>query len=286
VRAPPVLPPAAAWLPLVARALDEDVGTGDVTTNAVVPIDARGAALVVARKPLVTCGLGVAEAVFAAVDPALAVERQWTEGEAREGDQPLLRVEGSLRAILVAERTVLNFLARLCGVATFTRRFAQAVDGTGCVVVDTRKTLPGWRVLDKYATAVGGAESHRMGLFDMVLVKDNHIAAAGGVAAAVAAVRANAPAHLRVQVEVESQADAEAALAAGAEWLLLDNRSLEELHDLAKRFRDRAVLEASGGVTLESVRAVAQTGVHRVSIGALTHSAPGADLALDVVGPA
>jgi nicotinate-nucleotide pyrophosphorylase (carboxylating) len=282
----PALPPASTWMPLVARALEEDVGTGDVTTNAVVPARARGEALVVARRALVACGLPVADAVFAAVDPSLHVERVGVEGEATEGDLPLLRVAGSLRAILVAERAALNFLARLCGVATFTRRFVHAVEGTGCVVVDTRKTLPGWRVLDKYATAVGGALSHRMGLFDAVLVKDNHIAAAGGVAAAVAAVRAHAPPHLRVQVEVESEADAEAALAAGAEWLLLDNRSIDELRDLAKRFGDRAVLEASGGVTLESVRAVAQTGVHRVSIGALTHSAPGADVALDVVRPA
>jgi nicotinate-nucleotide pyrophosphorylase (carboxylating) len=284
--APPALPPPSAWMPLVARALAEDVGAGDVTSNAVVPARARGEAVIVARKPLVACGLDIADAVFAAVDPSLRLERLWIEGEAREGDLPLLRVGGSLRAILAAERAALNFLARLCGVATFTRRFVHAVEGTGCVVVDTRKTLPGWRVLDKYATAVGGAQSHRMGLFDAVLVKDNHIVAAGGVTAAVAAVRAHAPPHLRVQVEVESAADAEAALAAGAEWLLLDNRSVDELRELVKLFGDRAVLEASGGVTLEGVRAIAQTGVHRVSIGALTHSAPGADLALDVVRPA
>lgn len=280
---PPPLPPRSAWLPLLEHALAEDVGTGDVTTNAIVPPDARGQALIVARKPLVACGLAIAEAVFAAVDGELAVDRLWSEGEAREGDLPLLRITGSLRSILIAERTALNFLSRLCGVATFARRFVHAVEGTGCRVVDTRKTLPGWRVLDKYAVAVGGAESHRMGLYDAVLVKDNHIAAAGGVAAALAAVRANAPAHLRVQVEVESAEQAEEALAAGAEWLLLDNRSVDELRELARRFGDRALLEASGGVTLESVRAVAQTGVARISIGALTHSAPGADLALDVV---
>ena len=280
------LPPRSAWLPLLERALAEDVGTGDVTTNAIVPEDAVGEARVVARKPLVACGLDVAEAVFDAVDRTLRVERLGVEGAAHAADAALLRVQGPLRGILVAERTALNFLARLCGVATFTRRFAQAVEGTGCRVVDTRKTLPGWRALDKYAAAVGGADSHRMGLYDAVLVKDNHIAAAGDVGRAVAAARAHAPAHLRVQVEVESAEQAEAALAAGAEWLLLDNRSVEELRDLARCFRDRAVLEASGGVTLDNVRAVAGTGVHRVSIGALTHSAPGADLALDVVGPA
>lgn len=278
---PPALPPRSAWLPLVERALAEDLGSGDVTSDAIFSPDVTGSALVVARQPLVACGLDVAEAVFACVDPALVLERLWNEGEARERNLPLLRARGSLRSILVAERTVLNFLARLCGVATFTRRFVRAVEGTGCRVVDTRKTLPGWRVLDKYATAVGGAENHRMGLYDAILVKDNHIAAAGGVAEAVAAVRAKAPPHLRLQVEVESEAQAEAALAAGAEWLLLDNRSPAELRALAARFGSRALLEASGGVTLETVRAVAETGVHRVSVGALTQQASNADVALD-----
>ncbi|RIL06041.1 MAG: carboxylating nicotinate-nucleotide diphosphorylase [Proteobacteria bacterium] len=280
---PPALPPRSAWLPLLERALAEDLATGDVTSNAIFGPDDCGEAAIVARRPLVACGLAVAEAVFAALDPRVAVERSWNEGEAREGGGALLRVRGPMRAILAGERTALNFLSRLCGVATHTRRYVQAVAGTGCHIVDTRKTLPGWRVLDKYATAVGGAESHRMGLYDAILVKDNHIAAAGGVARAVRAVRANAPPHLRLQVEVESAAQAEEALAAGAEWLLLDNRSVDELRDLAKRFRERALLEASGGVTLETVRAVAETGVHRVSIGALTQAAPGADVALDFV---
>lgn len=275
------LPPHSAWLPLVARALAEDIGSGDVTSDAIVAPDVLGSALVVARQPLVACGLAVAEAVFHAVDPALAIETLWTEGEARERNLPLLRARGSLRSILVAERSALNFLARMCGVATFTRRFVRAVEGTGCRIVDTRKTLPGWRVLDKYATAVGGAENHRMGLYDAILVKDNHIAAAGGVAQAVAAVRAKAAPHLRIQVEVESEAQAEAALSAGAEWLLLDNQSPAELRALAERFASRALLEASGGVTLDSVRAVAETGVHRVSVGALTQAAPNADVALD-----
>lgn len=280
---PPALPPRPSWLPLVERALAEDVATGDVTSNAIFAADHAGEAVIVARKPLVACGLGVAEAVLTCVDGSLEVERVWNEGEAREGDGPLLRVRGAMRSILAAERTALNFLSRLCGVATYTRRFVQAIAGTGCRIVDTRKTLPGWRVLDKYATATGGAESHRMGLYDAILIKDNHIAAAGGVAPAVRAVRAATPPHLRLQVEVESPEQAEEALAAGAEWLLLDNRSVEELRDLAKRFRDRAMLEASGGVTLETVRAVAETGVHRISIGALTQAAPGADVALDVV---
>jgi len=278
-----VLPARSSWLPLLERALVEDIGPGDVTSNAVVPAAMRGEAVIVAREPLVVCGLDVAEAVFAAVDADIEAQREWHEGEARERTLPLLRVRGPLRSILTAERTALNFLGRLCGIATFTRRFVRAVEGTGCRVVDTRKTLPGWRVLDKYAAAVGGAENHRMGLYDAVLIKDNHIEAAGSVTAAVASVRASVAPHLRVQVEVESAAQAEDALAAGADWLLLDNRSIDELRALAKRFGGRARLEASGGVTLESVRAVAATGVHRVSIGALTHSAPCADVALDVV---
>jgi nicotinate-nucleotide pyrophosphorylase (carboxylating) len=269
-------------MPLLERALAEDLGPGDATSAAAVPEEARGEAVIEAREALVVCGLPIAEAVFAAVDPTLETRREWTEGEARERGLPILSVRGSLRAILAGERTALNFLQRLCGVATWTRRFALAVEGTGCRVLDTRKTLPGWRVLDKYATAVGGAANHRMGLYDAVLVKDNHIAAAGGVTAAVRAARAAAPPALRLQVEVESDEQAEEALAAGAEWLLLDNRAPDELRALAARFRTRAVLEASGGITLANVRAYAETGVHYVSVGALTHSAPATDLALEI----
>ena len=278
----PSLPPRTSWAPLVERALAEDLGSGDVTSHAVLPPDAAGEAVVEAREALVACGLPIAEAVFAAVDPALETKREWAEGEARERDLPLLVVRGSLRSILAAERTALNFLQRMCGVATLARRFALAVEGTGCRVLDTRKTLPGWRVLDKYATAVGGVCNHRMGLYDAILIKDNHVAAAGGVGAAVRAARAAAAPGLRVQVEVESAEQAEEALAAGADWLLLDNRSLDELRALAARFRERAVLEASGGVTLANVRAIAETGVHFVSAGALTHSAPAADVALEI----
>jgi nicotinate-nucleotide pyrophosphorylase (carboxylating) len=281
MRRPP-LPPRAAWQPLVERALAEDLGAGDVTSAAVIPAESKGEARIEAREPLVVCGLAVAEAVFATLDPELELERGGIEGEACERDMPLLFVRGRLRSILGAERTALNFLARLCGVATLARRFVRAIEGTGCRVLDTRKTLPGWRVLDKYATAVGGAENHRLGLYDAVLIKDNHVAAAGGVAAAVRAARAAAAPHLRVQVEVESAEQAEEALVAGAEWLLLDNRSVEELRALASRFRGRAVLEASGGVTLANVRAVAESGVDFVSVGALTHSAPAVDLALEL----
>jgi nicotinate-nucleotide pyrophosphorylase (carboxylating) len=282
VTAPP-LPPRASWLPLLERALGEDVGTGDVTSAAVLAADARCEAVIEARAPLVVCGLPVAAASFEAVEPALACENARAEGSAAPAGTELLRIAGPARGLLAAERTALNFLARLCGIATHTRRFVEAVAGTGVEILDTRKTLPGWRVLDKYAVAVGGGRNHRFGLYDAVLIKDNHVAAAGGVAAAVKAARASAPGHLAIEVEVESEAQAAEAIEAGARLLLLDNRSPAELRRLAGRFRAHAVLEASGGVTLANVREIAETGVHRISIGALTHSAPAADVALEVL---
>jgi nicotinate-nucleotide pyrophosphorylase (carboxylating) len=278
----PALPTLATWLPLVERALAEDVGSGDATATAVLEADATCEAAVEARAALVVCGLPVAVAVFAAVDPQLRVETLRPEGAFVEADAPLLAIEGRTRSVLAAERTALNFLGRLCGVASHTRRYVEAVAGTGVELFDTRKTLPGWRVLDKYAVAVGGGRNHRFGLYDALLIKDNHIAAAGGVAAAVKAARVAAPPHLMLQVEVESEEQAAAALEAGARWLLLDNRTPGELRRLAERFRSEAVLEASGGVTLANVREIAESGVHRISIGALTHSAPNADVALEL----
>ena len=277
-----VLPPAPAWLPLVKRALDEDLGPGDATTPLVIEAGRRGRGVIEARQRLVVCGLEVAAAVFRRLDPAIDFEPRSHDGVLLGAGKPLADVSGDLRALLAGERTALNFLARLCGVATWTRRFVDAVAGSGARIADTRKTLPGWRVLDKYAAAVGGALNHRLGLFDGILLKDNHVAVAGGVAAAVKAARAAAPANLRIQVEVESEEDALAALEAGADFLLLDNRSTDELRRIAARAGDRATLEASGGVTLENVREVAATGVHRISVGALTHSAPGADVSLEI----
>jgi nicotinate-nucleotide pyrophosphorylase (carboxylating) len=276
------LPEPAAWLPLVERALAEDLGGGDATGNAVLAADAASEGVIEARERLVVCGLPVARAVFEAVDAGLALESLRPEGAFADAGQPLLAIRGRTRSLLAAERTALNFLGRLCGVASHTRRYVDAVAGTGVEILDTRKTLPGWRVLDKYAVAVGGGRNHRFGLYDALLIKDNHIAAAGGIAAAVKAARANAPPHLTLQVEVESEAEAAEALEAGARWLLLDNRPPAELRRLAARFRERALLEASGGITLANVREVAETGVHRISIGALTHSAPNADVALEL----
>jgi nicotinate-nucleotide pyrophosphorylase (carboxylating) len=279
---PATLPADRAWLPLVRLAIEEDVGPGDATSVLVVEAGRRGAARIEARQHLVVCGLPVAEAVYRELGAEVAWRARCAEGTRAAPGDTLAEVSGDLRAILAGERTALNFLQRLCGVATFTRRFVDAVEGTGAHVVDTRKTLPGWRLLDKYATAVGGATNHRVGLFDGILLKDNHVALAGGVAAAVKAARERAPAGLRVQVEVESEADALAALDAGADFLLLDNRTPAELAQIAARVGSRALLEASGGVHLGNVREIASTGVQRISIGALTHSAPAADLALEI----
>ena len=275
-------PPASSWRDLLQRALAEDIGAGDLTSQLTLPADLEIEAVLLARSPLVVCGLELAASTFAEVDCRIRFTVALEDGASASPDDPLAFVSGPARGVMSAERTALNFVGRMSGVATTTRDFVQRVAGTGAEIVDTRKTLPGWRVLDKYAVAVGGGVNHRGGLFDAILVKDNHVAAAGGVAAAVEAARAGAPAHIWLQVEVESEADAESALGAGANALLLDNRSLDELRRLVKRFGARTSLEASGGVDLETVRQIAETGVHRISIGALTHSAPWADVSLEV----
>jgi nicotinate-nucleotide pyrophosphorylase (carboxylating) len=282
MRGLPALPPERSWRPLLELALAEDIGPGDVTTPLVISPDRTGSAVIEARQPHVVCGIRTAEAVFEAIDPQLNFEALRCDGARVGAGDALAVVSGALRSILAGERTALNFLGRLCGVASWTRRFVDEVEGTGARIVDTRKTIPGWRALDKYATAVGGALNHRSGLYDGILLKDNHIALAGGVALAVKTARAAAPAGLRVQVEVESEDDAVSAVEAGADFLLLDNRSPEELRRIAARLAGRAMLEASGGVVLDNVRRVAETGVQRISIGALTHSAPGADVALEI----
>jgi nicotinate-nucleotide pyrophosphorylase (carboxylating) len=275
VASPATLPARSSWLPAVERALAEDLGSGDVTTRAVLPEDRAIRAVIETREPLVVCGQEVAAAVFELLG-GVELESLRGDGERTAAGEAICALSGSAHAILAGERAALNLLARCSAVATHTRRFVDAVAGTGVAIVDTRKTLPGWRSLEKYAVAVGGGVNHRSGLYDAMLVKDNHIAAAGGVGAAVKAARAAAPAHLWLQVEVESERQAE------EDSLLLDNRSLAELAALAARFRERCVLEASGGIGLANVRAVAETGVHRVSVGALTHSAPHVDIALEV----
>jgi nicotinate-nucleotide pyrophosphorylase (carboxylating) len=264
----------------VARALAEDVGSGDITTTATVPEQARARALITQKAPGVVFGLEVAEAVFRSLDGDVTLRRLVDEGVWRERGE-VMSIEGHARALLTAERTALNFLQRLSGVATLTARCVQAVSGTGARILDTRKTTPGMRALEKAAVTAGGGTNHRAGLYDAILIKENHIAAAGGIAQAVARARAAAP-DLLLEVECRTLAEVDEALAAGARRILLDNMDVDGLHEAVTRVAGRAELEASGGVTLDTIRAIAETGVQFVSVGALTHSAPALDLSLIV----
>ena len=263
---------------LVARALAEDLGDGDVTSAATVPAEARATATITQKAPGVIFGLDCAEAVFRALDADVALRRRVAEGQWREGG-PVLEIEGRARAIVSAERTALNFLGRLSGVATQTARYVQAIAGTGARILDTRKTTPGLRMLEKAAVAAGGATNHRAGLYDAILIKENHAAAAGGVGEAVRKARAAAP-SLPLEVECRDLEEVDEALAAQAPRILLDNMNLEQLRAAVARVGGRAELEASGGVTLPGLRAIAETGVDFISVGALTHSAPTLDLSL------
>jgi nicotinate-nucleotide pyrophosphorylase (carboxylating) len=263
---------------LVARALAEDVGGGDVTTVATVDENARAQALISQKAPGVIFGLSAAEDTFRSVEPALELKRLVEEGEWRENG-PVLRVSGPARGILTAERTALNFLQRLSGVATMTARCVRAIEGTGARILDTRKTTPGLRELEKAAVAAGGGTNHRAGLYDAILIKENHAALAGGVGEAVRRARAHAP-GLPLEVECRTLDEVDEALAAGATSILLDNMTPTGLREAVQHVNGRAELEASGGVTLESLREVASTGVQFISIGALTHSAPALDLSL------
>jgi nicotinate-nucleotide pyrophosphorylase (carboxylating) len=268
-------------LALVRRALDEDVGSGDVTTEATVAAGARAQALIAQKAPGTIYGLDAAEASFALLDPDTRFERLVEEGRWREQGGPVLSIEGSARALLTGERTALNFLAHLSGVATLAARAARAVEGTGTTVLDTRKTTPGLRMLEKAAVAAGGAFNHRAGLFDATLIKENHIAAAGGIAQAVTRAREGAPELAdTLEVEVRDPEEIEQALAAGVPRLLLDNMSVDELCAAVAQVAGRAKLEASGNVALENIRERALAGVDFISMGALTHSAPALDLSL------
>jgi nicotinate-nucleotide pyrophosphorylase (carboxylating) len=266
---------------LVRAALEEDIGTGDVTTRATVACDTRARALITQKAPGVIYGLQAAEAAFIALDPEARCERLVGEGRWRERGGPVLSVQGRARALLSAERTALNFLAHLSGVATLSARAAREVQGTGATVLDTRKTTPGLRALEKAAVAAGGASNHRAGLYDAILIKENHIAAAGGIAAAIERAREAAPELAdTLEVEVRDGDEIEQALAAGAPRLLLDNMDDVQLRAAVAQVAGRARLEASGGVTLATLGALARTGVEWISMGALTHSAPALDLSL------
>jgi nicotinate-nucleotide pyrophosphorylase (carboxylating) len=267
--------------PVVRAALAEDLGrAGDVTSAATIDADARLTATFASRKSGAIAGLACARLAVLALDPAATFEPLAADGEQRQAGR-LARVTANARALLSAERVALNLLGRLCGVATLTRAYVDAVAGTGAVITDTRKTTPGLRALEKYAVRCGGGVNHRFGLDDAILIKDNHIAAAGGVGAAIRRAKAAAGHLVKIECEVDSLAQLGEALAEAPDVIMLDNFSLADLAAAVARAKGRVVLEASGGVNLETVRAIAETGVDVISVGALTHSAPALDIGLD-----
>ena len=267
----------------VQRVLDEDLGTGgDVTSKATITEQARFSAVMNCREPIVIAGLDIAIAFFRKLDPDVAIEKLANDGDAMAAGSELLRLEGQARAMLSAERSALNTLQHLSGIATLARRYVEKIDGTGAILLDTRKTIPGLRAIEKYAARMGGAQNHRMRLDDGLLIKDNHVGVAGGVADAVRAAKAF-DSGLQIQVEVDRLDQIEPALEAGADRLLLDNMNPETLRQAIAIVAGRVPLEASGGVNLETIRGIAETGVDYISVGRITQSAPAVDIGLDYV---
>jgi nicotinate-nucleotide pyrophosphorylase (carboxylating) len=269
----------------VRLALAEDIGSGDVTTLATVPESATTTAVMRSREPLVVAGLALAEAAFSALSSEVRIVRQAVDGQHMTAGKALLELSGPARALLSAERVALNYVQRLSGVATFTAQFVEAIKGMRAQILDTRKTTPGWRRLEKYAVTCGGARNHRFGLYDMVLIKDNHLAALrhespNPIAAAVERARAQYP-DLKVEVEADTLEQVDQAVAAGADLVLLDNMNPLQLRLAVQKCKGRAQTEASGGVNLASVKAIAEAGVDYISVGALTHSARAVDIGLD-----
>ena len=266
----------------VTTALAEDMGTGDITTDALVPADATLSLIMAARQDIVAAGLPVAREVFGRLAPAAALGVETSDGSPIAAGTVMMRIEGPARGLLSGERVALNFVQVLSGIATLTRAYVQRIAGTGAVLLDTRKTVPGLRALSKYATALGGARNHRLRLDDGVLIKDNHIAVCGGVEQAVA--RARAAGLTAIEVECDTIAQVAEALGAGAERILLDNMTPDALRRAVEITGGRVPLEASGGVTLDTIRAIAETGVDYISVGAITHSAPAVDIGIDLAG--
>ena len=282
----PALPPPGVLEPVIDRALEEDLGAGDVTTSGLIPAHLVGEARLVAHECGVLAGLPVAMAVFRRVDPSLRTTEQMSDGDPIEAGETAGTVSGSLASILMAERTALNFLQRMSGIATMTSKFVDAVSGTKSEILDTRKTAPGLRAMDKYAVAAGGGRNHRRNLGDGVLIKDNHIAAlqadGEGTAKIIRIARDNSPYTLKIEIEVESVDEARAAIEGGADIVMLDNMSPSEIREAVQIARGRCLTEVSGGVTLDRVAEIAATGVDLISVGALTHSVKALDIGLDI----
>ena len=269
------------YLPLVRSALAEDVGSGDVTTMSLIAQGSFASGVIVAKEPLVVAGVDLAIASFRELEKSIDFSVEVLDGQDGDFFQPLIRIYGPAQALLTAERTALNFVQRLSGIATLTAKFVQQVSGTNTKILDTRKTVPGWRVLEKYAVACGGGINHRFGLYDQVMIKDNHLVAVGGnIKKAVKCARENYP-KLKIEVEADTVEQAKTAAEAGADIILLDNMSCEELIQSIELISGRSKTEASGGITMDTVREIAETGVDYISIGALTHSAPAVDIGFD-----
>lgn len=267
---------------LIDAALQEDIGPGDVTTGLLVGPHTAGRGVIVAKEPLVLAGLDAARQVFARLDPLAVCKSRWSDGQNIEAQNEIFEVSGTLCALLQGERTALNFLQHLSGIATTVRGYVETLKGLSVRLVDTRKTTPGWRVLEKYAVRVGGACNHRMGLFDGILIKDNHIAVSGGVAAAVRQARQGASHLLKIEVEVCDLQQVHEALAAGADVIMLDNMSMAQIEAAVDIINGRALVEVSGGVTRSSLRQLAELGVDIISSGALTHSARAVDMSMRI----
>lgn len=272
-------PLAHQWL--VQAALMEDIGRGDITSNAVIAPDAVARLAIKARGEMVVCGLPLAAFVFYSVNDLLDVQSLVTDGHEVAAGTSLMEISGNARAILSAERTALNFLMRMCGVATLTRQYVKALEGTKTMLLDTRKTMPGFRELDKYAVLMGGGKNHRLRLDDGILIKDNHLAVAGSIKEAVARAKFHTPATIRVEVECDSIEQVKEALEAGADMILLDNMNPQQLHEAVQLGQGRVLFEASGNMSLATVRLAAQAGVDYISVGRITHSAPAVDIGMD-----
>jgi nicotinate-nucleotide pyrophosphorylase (carboxylating) len=268
---------------IIENALDEDIGPGDITTSAIVGPDVTGEARLVAKEELVLAGMEIFSRVFSLLNPEIEIESRHQDGDVVRDGTCIAQLKGSLKGMLSGERTALNFLQHLSGIATLTRRYVEKTHPAKARVIDTRKTSPGLRMLDKYAVRVGGGSNHRFGLFDGILIKDNHIAAAGSISKAVERLRPHVPHTLRIEVEVTDIKGLEEAISAGVDAVMLDNMSLEEMSSAVSIAGGRVLLEASGGVTLESIGQIAKTGVDLISVGAITHSARSVDISLEVV---
>ncbi len=269
---------------ILEAALAEDIHTGDITTLAVVPEKRSAGAILKAKEPMVLAGIDVAARVFHLLDPAIRFTPRFSDGARLQAGDLLAELQGDAASLLQGERLALNLLQRMCGVATLTSRYVEAVKGTRARIVDTRKTTPGLRLLEKYAVRVGGGTNHRTGLYDGVLIKENHIAAAGGITEAVRRARAYIPHTMKIEVETEILAEVDEALGAGADIIMLDNMDLAAMGQAVAMIGGRALVEASGGVNLETVRAIAETGVDIISVGALTHSARAMDISMLLEG--